>query len=193
MGTVQNSYTYGAWGELRAQNVTVANSYGYTGREFGEEGLYFYRARYLDPGVGRFLSEDHLKILEESSLYFYVGNNPVQYIDPSGFKKLKLGVCEEDLKDCLLKAIRNHIDCDLHVLIYQIVCEAGCAVICQAGLAIAPACFLACTAGCAALAEPFYLICHVEFGYHIYECFKEYSDCRKNIKKDNMCELIQGK
>jgi RHS repeat-associated protein len=83
-GTLQNSYTCGAWGELRSQYVTVPNSYGYTGREFAEEGLYFYRARYLDPGVGRFLSEDLIKFANGENLYTYVYSNPIALIDPSG-------------------------------------------------------------------------------------------------------------
>jgi hypothetical protein len=31
---VQNSYTYGVWGEIRNQNVAVPNIYGYAEREF---------------------------------------------------------------------------------------------------------------------------------------------------------------
>lgn len=41
-GTVQNSYEYGAWGEMRTQSQMVNNFYGYTGREFSEDGLYYY-------------------------------------------------------------------------------------------------------------------------------------------------------
>jgi hypothetical protein len=44
-GTIQNSYIYGAWGEILNQTTTVPNIYGYTAREFSEDGLYFYRAR----------------------------------------------------------------------------------------------------------------------------------------------------
>lgn len=83
-GTGQNSYSYGAWGELRASSVTVGNSYGYTGREFAEEGRYFYRARYLDPGLGRFVSRDLFRPRKGGSFYSYVPNNPVLCNDPSG-------------------------------------------------------------------------------------------------------------
>jgi RHS repeat-associated protein len=84
VGTIQNNYTYGAWGELRAQNVTAPNNYGYTGREFAEEGSYFYRARYLDPGVGRFVSKDPIGFRGGMNLYGYVANNPVNYSDYNG-------------------------------------------------------------------------------------------------------------
>ena len=62
----------------------------YTGREWDEEiGLYYYRARYYDPGVGRFLQEDPEpgRINDPSSVvnkYIYVGNNPILNIDPTG-------------------------------------------------------------------------------------------------------------
>jgi RHS repeat-associated protein len=83
-GTIQNSYSYGAWGELRASSATIPNSYGYTGREFAEDGLYFYRARYLDPGVGRFWSEDPNGFKVDNNFYRYVYNNPIMFDDPFG-------------------------------------------------------------------------------------------------------------
>jgi len=88
-GTIQNNYSYGAWGELRASSATVGNSYGYTGREFAEEGMYFYRARYLDPGLGRFVSEDPMRFNGGMNFFGYVGNNPVNYIDPLGLVECK--------------------------------------------------------------------------------------------------------
>ena len=54
-GTVQNAYLYDAWGEVKGQSGTVANDFGYTAREFGEGGLWYYRARYYQPSVGRFV------------------------------------------------------------------------------------------------------------------------------------------
>jgi hypothetical protein len=44
----------------------------------------YYRARYYDPSVGRFLSEDIWGNEERTNLYQYVGNNPVDWIDPLG-------------------------------------------------------------------------------------------------------------
>ena len=55
-GTLANTCTYNAFGNLSASTGTVANPFRYTGREFDSEtGLYFYRARYYDTAVGRFL------------------------------------------------------------------------------------------------------------------------------------------
>lgn len=43
--------------------------------------MQYLRARYYDPGTGRFLSRDPLMI---GNRYSYVGNNPLNYIDPYG-------------------------------------------------------------------------------------------------------------
>jgi uncharacterized protein RhaS with RHS repeats len=46
--------------------------------------LYYYRARYYDPTLGRFLQEDPIGFISEMNLYTYVLNNPVNYVDPYG-------------------------------------------------------------------------------------------------------------
>ena len=49
----------------------------------------YYRARYYDPSIGRFISEDPLEFGGgDVNLYAYVGNSPVSYIDPSGLGRL---------------------------------------------------------------------------------------------------------
>ncbi|MDH4236669.1 MAG: RHS repeat-associated core domain-containing protein [Nitrospira sp.] len=67
------------------QTGTVEQPYTYTGREFdAESGLYYYRARYYDPTMGRFLSEDPIASTGGLNLYAYVGNDPLNWIDLSG-------------------------------------------------------------------------------------------------------------
>ncbi len=51
---------------------------------FLSAGLYYYRARYYDPEIGRFLSEDPLGFGAGINFYAYVENNPVNHNDPSG-------------------------------------------------------------------------------------------------------------
>jgi uncharacterized protein RhaS with RHS repeats len=49
-------------------------------------GLYFYRGRYYDPVVGRFINEDPISFAGgDVNLYRYVGNSPVNATDPMGW------------------------------------------------------------------------------------------------------------
>jgi len=62
-GATAKSYAYDGWGNLIEQPGTVENPYTYTGREFDPEtGLYYYRARYYEPVIGRFLQPDPLRL-----------------------------------------------------------------------------------------------------------------------------------
>jgi RHS repeat-associated protein len=57
----------------------------YTGRRFdNESGLYYYRARYYWPTIGRFLQTDPIGYADGINWYTYVGNNPLVFIDPFG-------------------------------------------------------------------------------------------------------------
>src|SRR5437763_17024106 len=57
-GTVQTSYTFEPFGNTTVTGSSTTNSFAYTGRELDGTGLYYYRARYYDPMIGRFVSED---------------------------------------------------------------------------------------------------------------------------------------
>ena len=83
-GTPALTFVYGAFGVLSSSSGTGTNSYRYTGREYDQEtGLYYYRARYLDASVGRFVAEDPLFL--DGNSYSYVDNNPALEADPTGF------------------------------------------------------------------------------------------------------------
>jgi len=87
-GAVTGAFTYDSFGRVVRSTVpNVGNPYGYTGRELdSESSLFFYRARYYDPAIGRFLSQDPVPFAEggDTNAYAYVRNNPVNVIDPTG-------------------------------------------------------------------------------------------------------------
>jgi RHS repeat-associated protein len=51
----------------------------------------YYRARYYDSSLGRFLLEDPLDFAGGKNFYRYVGNNPVKHRDPLGLWQLTVG------------------------------------------------------------------------------------------------------
>ena len=88
-GNVVNSYEYDAWGAILADNETVDNPIKYAGQYYDEElGMYYLRARYYDPSIGRFISVDKQEgsIIEplDMNQYVYCRNNPVIYADYNG-------------------------------------------------------------------------------------------------------------
>ena len=87
-GAVAKSYSYSSFGKIESEtNPALFQPYTFTGREFDSEtGLYFYRARYYDLNIGRFLQEDPVPGLTSQSLnrYAYVRNNPPSLFDANG-------------------------------------------------------------------------------------------------------------
>ena len=60
-GNVIENYSYDAFGNIINRNRTINNVYKYIAREYdSESNLYYFRARYYNPVIGRFLSKDPL-------------------------------------------------------------------------------------------------------------------------------------
>jgi RHS repeat-associated protein len=85
--TVSNFYAYSPYGETVVLGADDGNPLQYTGRENDGTGLYYYRARYYDPGLKRFLSVDPIGPSGGPNLYAYVEGNPVAANDPLGLAK----------------------------------------------------------------------------------------------------------
>lgn len=97
-GSAVGAYTRDAFGKALTTADTLGNRFRYTGREWDQEtGLYYYRARYYDANLGRFLSEDPIKFAGGKNFYKYVANNPINAIDPTGLKTKVIVVYDKTL------------------------------------------------------------------------------------------------
>ncbi|HWN08496.1 MAG TPA: Ig-like domain-containing protein [Pyrinomonadaceae bacterium] len=85
-GALVEQLAYDSFGNSAGSTRT---RYGYTGRERDPDtGLLYYRARWQDPQVGRFISEDPIGFLgRDVNVYGYVSNDPLRMIDPSGLRR----------------------------------------------------------------------------------------------------------
>jgi RHS repeat-associated protein len=82
-GAEQASYTYSPYGAFSITGSTT-NSYDYTGRESDGLGLHYYRARYYNPTLGRFISEDPMGLAAGPNEYAYVDDSPLNFVDRFG-------------------------------------------------------------------------------------------------------------
>ena len=88
-GKIVNNYKYDEWGNITASTETISNPFKYAGEVYDEEtGLYYLRARYYDPTLGRFINEDSFEGQVTNplslNLYTYCYNSPLSYTDSSG-------------------------------------------------------------------------------------------------------------
>jgi len=94
LGNILEEYEYDVFGKPYSKNTTtwkvtnlkastIWNTRLFTWREYERWlQLYYNRARYYNPELGRFISRDPIDISDDVNLYSYVGNNGVNYTDP---------------------------------------------------------------------------------------------------------------
>jgi RHS repeat-associated protein len=103
-GTLAARYEYTPFGETITASGSVTNAVQFKGREYdAESGLYFMRARYYDPHLGRFSSQDPIGLRGGINPYVFADNNPVANADPLGLCPYDYGQAEPpnmDTMDC---------------------------------------------------------------------------------------------
>jgi RHS repeat-associated protein len=92
---VVQTYATDEFGSPISSGGGSSQPFGFTGeRRDSENGLVYLRARYYDPVIGRFTSQDRFRgaATSPASLhrYHYASNSPINLIDPSGFKSVTL-------------------------------------------------------------------------------------------------------
>lgn len=93
-GAIVETLNYDSFGNNSGSTRT---RYTYTGRERDPDtGLLYYRARFYDPQLGRFISEDPIGFEGGINYYAYVGNSPVNYTDPWGLQRSS---CKDLIKE----------------------------------------------------------------------------------------------
>ncbi|HMG74378.1 MAG TPA: Ig-like domain-containing protein [Pyrinomonadaceae bacterium] len=81
-GNVLEQPAYDSFGN---SGGSARTRYGYTGRERDPDtGMLYYRARFYDPTLGRFIGEDPVGFQGGINFYAYVKNAPLKFRDPTG-------------------------------------------------------------------------------------------------------------
>ena len=125
-GNVAESYSYDVYGKPTIRNSSgtiiadsaISNPYMFTARRIDTETAnYYYRARYYQPEIGRFLQTDPVGYKDGINWYAYVKNNPIMRTDPLGLGCGEEGhwtdkYIPEQFDDCdFSEACDNHDDC----------------------------------------------------------------------------------
>gem|GEM_PF-1540436 len=87
-GSVTDSLVFDAFGNTVSRAGQTGDSYGFQGEQQDATGLYYLRARYMNPATGSFTQMDTYggSLSDPMSLhkYLFANANPVKYRDPSG-------------------------------------------------------------------------------------------------------------
>jgi len=139
-GQVTDEYSYTAFGELTHSQGNYDNRYLFAGEQFDWGlGLYYLRARYMAPSLGRFVALDEWdgRICEPITLnkYAYANLDPIGNVDPSGLFGLglsdlmgALGV-SNIISSLRVASIQSAKKKDRKVIIRTLACNLGVAYV----------------------------------------------------------------
>lgn len=114
-GAITQQLSYDEYGNLSSGSSALGEPYRFAGRRFDPEtGLYYYRARYYAPALGRFLQTDPIGYTKDSNLYDYVDNDPLDQTDPTGNAPILTGPGCLSITECATasKAFANRTRAD---------------------------------------------------------------------------------
>ncbi|MCI5227696.1 MAG: RHS repeat-associated core domain-containing protein, partial [Candidatus Electrothrix sp. AX2] len=82
-------YVYSPFGRLPVLVSSLDQAFRFSTKAFDEQtGLAYYGYRFYAPGVGRWINRDPIGEAGGINLYGFVGNGPVNWVDPNGFTTL---------------------------------------------------------------------------------------------------------
>jgi RHS repeat-associated protein len=85
---VQASYRYDVFGNLKEKTGTLDQPFQFSTKRYDElTGLSNYGFRFYNPAIGRWMTRDPLGESGGINLYGFVGNNPINFVDPYGLAK----------------------------------------------------------------------------------------------------------
>ncbi len=108
-GSVSSHMAYGPYGETRAGDSNLMR-FRYTGQHYLDQlGLHYYKARFYSASLGRFLQTDPIGTADGLNLYAYVGNNPINFNDPSGLSAAELVMFASKIGESAGQSIGNRL------------------------------------------------------------------------------------